>query len=311
MDVSPEESIHVRAPELSRASTYSLSTHVDFRSAPSAASLSPGVEEGTQDSPMHISSSTTPQENSTNYTLSPPTLALQERNPRKRNLTEKARELLATADTDTGVSKQAVKQARTVPTATKLGVGDTTQQVDTNPAPPDQSITSCPMEPPSSKRKGHQSHAEPPTKRQKTPDVMSSQPPVGKRRPGRPRKPRPGDDTPSTIFVGTSTTIPDAEGSVSGRSVTTRSASTGSFQRSPSSPIYGPEFRLVYASKLPAIPIAPAAKLEVSTPEPEKRRRGRPPKVTVEKPIPIVPVPIQPKPAANGDISISATADGQ
>ncbi|KAF8423521.1 hypothetical protein EV426DRAFT_574381 [Tirmania nivea] len=322
-EISPEESIHVRyeaihvrALESSRNSTYSWSTHRNFKSPTDPSSC---IKEGTQVSTVHASdgSMAIPQDTSTNYIASPPTLALQERNPRKRNLTEKARELLATADTAdqetfyTGASKQVGKQVRTIPAATKLEAGDNTSQVRVNSISLDQNIAVYPMEPPSSKRKPPPppSRAQPPTKRQKTPDVMSPQPPAGKRRPGRPRKPRPGGDIPSTILAETSATTPDTEDSVSGRSVTTRSTSTGSFQQSPTSPFYGPECRLAYcstASRPPAIPIAPALRLEVSTPEPEKRRRGRPPKVTVEKSMPIALVPIQPKPVANGVTSIPA-----
>lgn len=305
-ETSPEESIYVRdkdidvkAPESSRASTYSQPAHMNV---PSVAALAPCAEEGTQDSTIHISNGTMAisQNTSTSNLTSPPTLALQERNPRKRSLTEKARELLATADAVEPeiASKQGGKLASTIP----ADGGDTTQAgVDSVSA--DQNIASCSMEPPSSKRKGLQHCGQSPTKRQKTPDILS-QPPAVKRRPGRPRKPRPGDETPM-ISVVPSTITPDAEGSVGSRSVTTRSASMGSFQQSPTSPNYGPEFLLAYnstANKLPAIPIAPAA---VSTPEPEKRRRGRPPKVPVEKSIPIAPVPIQPKPVANGDPSIT------
>ena len=323
-EASPEESIHVRdgpiyvnAPESSSTSTYSWPIYTGFESIPSAMALSPCIEEDTQDLARHVSKGTvvTPQNTSTSYTALSPALALQERNPRKRSLTEKARELLATPDTAdleifyTSTSKQV---APTVPDTIKQEAGDSTQQASVNSVSPDQNITSCPMEPPSSKRKGHTFRAQPPPKRQKTPDViMSSQSPPGKRRPGRPRKL--GDDTPSMIFIGTSTSTANTEGSTSGTSVTTRSASTGSLKRSPTSPIYGPEFRLAYsstASKLPAIPIAPATRLELSTPEPEKRRRGRPPKVAVEKSMPTAPVPIQPKPVANGDTIISA-ADGQ
>ncbi|KAF8439596.1 hypothetical protein BGX38DRAFT_1273265 [Terfezia claveryi] len=304
----PEESIYVRdkdiyvkAPESSKASTYSQPTRMNV---PPVTALPPRVEEGIQDSTIHVSNGTTAmsQNTSTSYLASPPTLALQERNPRKRSLTEKARELLATADVVESeiASKQAGKLASTTPAD-----GGGTTQADVDSVLTDQNIASCPMEPPSSKRKGLQYCGQSPTKRQKTPDILS-QPPAVKRRPGRPRKPRPGDETSSMISVGPSTITPDAEGSVSSRSVTTRSASMGSFQQSPTSPKYGPEFLLAYNStvnKLPAIPIAPAA---VSTPEPEKRRRGRPPKVPVEKSIPIAPVPIQPKPVVNGDLSITA-----
>lgn len=311
---SPEESIyvsdntvHVEAPGASGPPTDSRPTHKHVTPAPLVTALSPCGDEDNQGSTIHVSNGTTAisQDPGTNYVTSHPTLALQGRDPRKRGLTEKARELLATGDAVdpesfyTGPSKQVGKQASTVP----ADIGDATQQPSVNSGSTNQNIASCPMEPPSSKRKGYPYHEQPPTKRQKTPDIMSSQPPVVKRGPGRPRKPRPSADVPPRIVIGTSVTTPDEEGSASSRSVTTRSASTGSFQQSPTSPIYGPEFRLAYSStaKLPAIPIAPALRLEVSPPVPEKRRRGRPPKVTVEKPIPIAPVPIQPKPVAIGD----------
>lgn len=309
-----DQAIHVKAPEFSGASTDSRPTHINVSTTPLVTALSPCFEEGTQDSVMHVSNGTIAMSQDTDGSLvtSPPTLALQERNPRKRSLTEKARELLATADVVdpesfyTGPSKQVGKQAGTVP----VNTGNTTQKESVIST--DQNVASCLMEPPSSRRNGNPP-AQPPTKRQKTPDTISYQSLVVKRRPGRPRKPRPGDDKPSMIFVGASATTPDAEGSASGGSATTRSTSTGSFQQSPTSPIHGPEFRLAYSStanRLPAIPIAPAPRLEVSTVEPEKRRRGRPPKVPVEKPIPITPVPIQPKPVAHGDISFLAP-DGQ
>src|SRR5438105_14109836 len=80
-----DKTIHVK-PEPSSASSYSWPPHISVTSVPVVTAHFPCVEESARDSTIHVSNGNTAisQDTIPNYVASPPTLALQERNPRKR-----------------------------------------------------------------------------------------------------------------------------------------------------------------------------------------------------------------------------------